>query len=234
MPDDGTQAATKLAPERQRKRWLDLRALATRVVPRQLLVERGRAHGRRVALTFDDGPHEMTGAYLDVLDRHRARATFFVVGECCAERRQALLDIVARGHEVAGHGYTHQPFPGMDRQTLRDELARTAALIPPTPSRPLVRPPRGATSLRSLALSAQAGYTTVLWSRDSDDCRTTSADDVAARLRPETIRPGEIVLLHEGQSWTLAALPRVLEAFAAAGWSMVTVGEILNAGPAGV
>jgi peptidoglycan-N-acetylglucosamine deacetylase len=221
----------KMAPASRARGWPSrLRGLAVRAVPRALLVRRGATEGRRVALTFDDGPDEMTDAYLDLLDKFGARATFFVVGKACATRRDAVLRMVARGHEVAGHGYTHNPFTKMDAATLRDELSRTAALLPPmrTP-RPLVRPPQGATSLRSLALSAQAGYTTVLWSRDSDDCRTRAPSEIAARVAPAAIRPGEIVLMHEGQDWTLAALPSILEGLAAAGFQAVPVGELLAA-----
>jgi peptidoglycan/xylan/chitin deacetylase (PgdA/CDA1 family) len=218
-----------------------LRALAARAVPRSVLVKQGAAGrpvnqgaaGRpRVALTFDDGPHEMTDAYLDVLDRFGARATFFVVGRECEKHPEALLHIVARGHEVAGHGFTHTAFPSLSAGALRDELARTAGLLPPAATRrPLVRPPFGATSVRSLAVSAQAGYTSVLWSRDSDDCRTSSAAEVAARLAPDALAPGDIVLLHEAQDWTLAALSASLPALAAAGWQAVTVGEILEPPP---
>jgi len=101
-------------------------------------------------------------------------------------------------------------------------------LPPAVTPRPLLRPPYGATSVRSLAVSAQAGYTSVLWSRDSDDCRTTVPADIVARLAPGALTPGEIVLLHEAQEWTLAALPAALEALAGAGWQPVTVGEILE------
>jgi peptidoglycan/xylan/chitin deacetylase (PgdA/CDA1 family) len=221
----------KMAPPRQGGFLGQVRQLAARAVPRAVLVKRGAAADKRVALTFDDGPHEMTDAYLDVLDRFGARATFFVVGEACAAHRPALLRTVARGHEVASHGYTHTAFTKMDPAALRDELDRTNALLPParTPRR-LVRPPYGAKSLRTVALCARAGYTTVLWSRDSDDCRTRAADEVAANLTPRTLSPGEIVLLHEGQEWTLAALPRILEALAAEGWRAVPVGEMLAPG----
>jgi len=230
-----TQAAPampKLAPPRAPRDWKGhLKALAKRVMPRAVLVDRGVGGARRVALTFDDGPHPMADAYLDVLDRFGVRATFFVVGRECAAYPEVLARIAARGHELAGHGYTHESFPTMTVAGLRDELGRTSALLPaPSTRRALVRPPRGATSLRSLAVCAHAGYTTVLWSRDSDDCRTSSADDVVARLAPHALIPGEIVLLHEGQDWTLAALPRVLEALARAGWRAVTVGEIIGAG----
>lgn len=207
-----------------------LKGLAAQALPRAVIARRGAATAhKQVALTFDDGPHEMTDAYLDVLDRFGARATFFVVGQACVEHRAALLRMVARGHEVAGHGFTHTPFPKLEREALLDELRRTSALLPPVRTRrALVRPPTGATSLRSLALCARAGYTTAMWSRDSDDCRTNSADDVAARVAPETLGAGEVVLLHEGQDWTLAALPRILERLAAAGWQARPMGELLE------
>jgi peptidoglycan/xylan/chitin deacetylase (PgdA/CDA1 family) len=220
----------KLAKPRGPETWTTrIKALAARAIPDRLLIRRGAPGAQRVALTFDDGPHELTDAYLDLLDRFGARATFFVVGRECETYRDTLLRIVARGHEVASHGFTHTAFTSLDIGALRDELARTAALLPPAvTARPLVRPPYGATSMRSLAVSAQAGYTTVLWSRDSDDCRTTAPADVVARLAPDALTPGDIVLLHEAQDWTLAALPEALAALAAAGWQAVTVGEILE------
>jgi peptidoglycan/xylan/chitin deacetylase (PgdA/CDA1 family) len=222
-------AKVKLAPAARAGIKSRVKRLVAQAIPRAVLVRRGSGGARRVALTFDDGPDQMSDAYLDVLDRFGARATFFVVGEACVARREALLRMVARGHEVAGHGFTHDPFTRMTAAGLRSELHRTSALLPPVAAgRPLVRPPTGATSLRSLALTAQAGYTTVLWSRDSDDCRTMSADVVAARLAPSALTPGDIVLLHEGQTWTLAALPRILEGLASAGWRAVTVSEILQ------
>ncbi len=218
-----------------------LRTAAARALPRSLFADRGVGDGRRVALTFDDGPDEMTDAYLDLLGRFQARATFFVVGQACRGRGEILRRVVDRGHELGGHGFSHRPFPQLGVTTLYDELRQTAALLPPgsarrpiartifrTIARPLVRPPYGATSVRSLAVCAAAGFTTVMWSRDSDDCRTTAPEDVVARVVPQDLQPGEIVLLHEGQTWTLAALERILEALASAGWQAVTVGEILS------
>jgi len=226
----GAGGAPKLAaPRMQPGLKSRLRTLASRALPRSVLTYRGVGDARRVALTFDDGPHEMTLAYLDLLERFGARATFFVVGNQCIGRSEILRRIVERRHEVAGHGFSHRAFPKMGIGPLHDELQRTTALLPPeraTPRR-LVRPPYGATSVRSLAVCAAAGYTTVMWSRDSDDCRTQAPDEIVARVAPADLRPGEIVLLHEGQSWTLAALPRILEALANAGWKAVTVGEIL-------
>jgi peptidoglycan/xylan/chitin deacetylase (PgdA/CDA1 family) len=91
-----------------------------------------------------------------------------------------------------------------------------------------VRPPQGAATLGSLARCARAGFTTVLWSLDSDDCRDESPAALAARLGPERVSPGEIVLLHEGQRWTLEALPAILGGLRDAGYALVTVSELLG------
>jgi peptidoglycan/xylan/chitin deacetylase (PgdA/CDA1 family) len=228
------KAAHRMAPPAKSSSLLGrLKQLAADALPRRVLVRRGPSARRRVALTFDDGPDALTDAYLDVLDRFGARATFFVVGSACARHPEALRHVVARGHEVGGHGFSHTPFTKLDATALRAELDSTAALLPPVRGRlRLVRPPKGATSLRTLMICARAGYTTVLWSRDSDDCRTTAADEVAARVTAENTAPGDIVLLHEGQPWTLAALPRILESLARDGFEAVPIGELMDEGDA--
>lgn len=200
-------------------------------LPRSLLVTRGTSPpGRRcVALTFDDGPDEMSRAYLDVLDALAVRATFFLIGENAVQKPDAVLDYVKRGHEVAGHGYTHEPFPSMGAAVLVDELTRAADLLPPSiSSRPLVRPPLGRMSASSIVRVAAAGFTTVLWSLDSDDCRTRDPRTVEARVSPQHVSPGEIILMHEMQPWTLDALPRVVHNLREAGFELATVSELLG------
>lgn len=196
------------------------------LLPATVVVRRGSARSRRVALTFDDGPDHLTHEYLDLLDRLEVRATFFLMGSACVERPGEVRAIVSRGHEVAAHGFTHRPFPSLSREALLEELRQCALALPPSEQRrPIVRPPRGATTPRSLLRCAAAGYRTVLWSLDSDDCRTESVDTIVARV--VTSEPGEIVLLHEGQSWTLAALPRIVEGLRARGLEPTTVGELI-------
>jgi peptidoglycan-N-acetylglucosamine deacetylase len=227
-----TTTTTKMAPEARAPTLVGrLRAAAVGALPEAVLVRHGprRGGGRRVALTFDDGPHELSPRYLEVLARHGARATFFVMGSASVERRQTLLDMVAEGHEVSSHGFSHRPFPSLSAAELDDELDRTAEVLPPPRTRrPLVRPPYGALSPLSLLRCARAGYTSVMWSLDSDDCRTSVPAEVAARLRPEAVAPGDIVLMHDGQPWTLAALPEILGNLGAAGFQLVPVGELLE------
>jgi peptidoglycan/xylan/chitin deacetylase (PgdA/CDA1 family) len=212
--------------------------LARAFLPEAIVVWQGPAEqtvaagprGRPVALTFDDGPSELTPAYLEVLERFGARATFFVVGKLCAAHPELVSAIAAGGHELSAHGYTHRRFPSLSRKELRKELTGTASLLPRCSGRrPLVRPPHGAVSLWSTLTCANAGFTTVLWSHDSGDWCTTRADDVCAAFEDERgLEPGAIVLLHEGQPWTLQALPRVLGRLSEAGHDLVTVGELLG------
>jgi peptidoglycan/xylan/chitin deacetylase (PgdA/CDA1 family) len=210
-----------------------VRAAAGTTLPESVLVARGSTgspHGlKRVAITFDDGPDEMTPQYLEMLDRLGVRCTFFLIGKNAEMLPSMVNEVVAAGHEVAGHGFSHRSFTSLSVQELVDELIHTSDALPPSPgARPLVRPPYGQLNLASLVRVAIAGYTTVLWSFDSDDCRTYNPKDVEARLDPANVRSGEIVLMHEGQAWTLAALPAIVGRLREAGYELVTVGDLLS------
>jgi len=211
------------------------RALAEALAPSSAVVWRGSATGdrtrgprSRIALTFDDGPTSLTRDYLAVLARFGVRATFFLVGELCARHPELVQAIARDGHELAGHGYTHRRFPGLNRRALTLELEQTRRLLPSDGrARPLVRPPHGAVSLASTFTTVRAGYTTVLWSYDSGDWATEDPGDVAMRFTEQPVTRGDIVLMHEGQTWTLDALPRVLETLRGADHELVTTGELL-------
>ena len=225
------------------------KALAEDLLPDAMVVWRGREARRkpfsslrrvlrgnaasspgpgRVALTFDDGPTALTVDYLRVLERLGARATFFLVGELCAEHPELVRAITSAGHEVAGHGYTHRPFTSLSRGQLVDELSRTQALLPPhAAGRALVRPPYGAVSAASLLACSAHGFTTVLWSLNSGDWRSHDAQAVENTMAAQAALPGEIVLLHEGQTWTMNALPAIVGSLQKAGHELCTVGELL-------
>ena len=204
------------------------KALAEAILPASLVVWRGAPERRRIALTFDDGPMPLTLDYLDALDELGARATFFLVGELCAQHPKLVAAIAERGHELGNHGYTHRPFPKLGARELSSELSRTQALLPPTGRRrQLVRPPYGAVSPSSFLTCAQRGFTTVMWSLNSGDWEKRDASQVAATFTERAALPGEIVLLHEGQSWTLKALPTIVGELKKAGHELVTVSELL-------
>jgi peptidoglycan-N-acetylglucosamine deacetylase len=237
-PDSSTREPwnVPLAPTKSivaRARSHIVREIANLALPRSVLFARSpRDRSRkRIALTFDDGPDRMTVRYLDILARLGVRATFFLVGENVARAPDLASEYLRRGHEVGGHGWSHEPFSTMTNERLAEELERTDALLPSPPSgaRRLVRPPRGELSLRALVRIAAAGYTTVMWSVDSDDSRTRDPRAIERRMAPGNVLPGDIVLLHELQPWTLDALPSVIGALRARGLEPVTVSELMGA-----
>lgn len=205
------------------------------LLPRRAVLLRGapaHAKDRRVALTFDDGPDDLTGRFLDLLDELGVRATFFLIGAYVQRRPGALDEYLRRGHEVASHGYTHLPFPTLTPAALRDELHRTAALLPPALGRPLVRPPRGAVSAGSLCTCARQGYVTAMWSLDSLDYKLHDGAKVLSSMATRPILPGEIILLHEGQTWTLDALPGLIARLRREDLLPVTLSELVAASSA--
>ena len=197
-------------------------------MPRSRLVRRGPAGVKRVALTIDDGPDPMTPRYLDLLDELRVPATFFVLGQHCERYPELAVDYVRRGHQIASHGYDHQPFPQLAWNALRDQLERTDALIGPQPTaRPWVRPPYGKVDARVIGQLLARGATIAMWSLDSNDYVIRDPDELAARCAPGRVTSGEVILLHEGQQWTLDALPRIVEGLRGAGYEMVTMADLL-------
>jgi peptidoglycan/xylan/chitin deacetylase (PgdA/CDA1 family) len=212
-----------------------VKRLAQAMMPPSVIVWRGPARppetsphgGSPVALTFDDGPDAMTSDYLAVLSDLGVRATFFLVGSRCAEHPGMVAEIRDAGHELAIHGYTHRRFTTLAPKEIEDELGRTRELLPAS-RRALVRPPHGAVSFRSLFACVRGGFTTVMWSHDSGDARTESSDDVVHAFERGVVEPGDISLLHEGQPWTLHALPRIVARLKDEGHAPVTVGELLH------
>jgi peptidoglycan/xylan/chitin deacetylase (PgdA/CDA1 family) len=181
-----------------------------------------------VALTFDDGPHaEGTPAVLEELERHRATATFFLVGEQVRLRPALAGEIVAAGHEVAVHGDRHTLLLRRTVRALADDLDRAietiaeATGVAPT----LYRPPYGVFSSGALAHVRARGWRPLLWSTWGRDWERRATPTSIARRATRRLRPGDVVLLHDSDayssegSWrrTAAALPSVIDAVATLG-----------------
>lgn len=193
------------------------------------LVRRGPSTSPRVALTFDDGPDHATERYLALLDTLGVPATFFLCGDRALQRPDLVREYLRRGHQVASHGYDHARFPTLSRAALLDQCERTdAALGGQATGRSWVRPPHGALDAGNVLSLLAAGYTVALWSLDSEDHTDRDVDSLVARCT-ETVSAGEVLLFHEGQPWTLAALPHIVSALAAQGLECVTMQDLLAA-----
>ena len=193
------------------------------------LLRRGPAASRRIALTFDDGPDELTPRYLDMLDDLGVPATFFVVGELAEQRPELIREYLRRGHQVAGHGYDHTRFNKLSVRELLDQVRRTDRAIGGSPmGQHWVRPPHGSLDAGSIVTLRAAGFVIALWTIDSCDYSDRDPAKLAARCAPTQVTGGDVVLFHEGQEWTLEALPRIVAALHASGLECVTMYDLFS------
>ncbi|MFE6689206.1 polysaccharide deacetylase family protein [Streptomyces sp. NPDC057743] len=184
--------------------------------------------GREFALTFDDGPDpRYTPEILEVLRRHRARATFFVVGECALAFPDLLHYIAEEGHTVGNHTWTHPQLTALPLGAVRSELGRTSALIEevlgtaPT----LARAPYGDWDQESLDICNDLGMSPVGWSVDSQDWTCPGPERIADTVL-DGVGSGAIVLSHDGggdRIQTVQALEWYLPELLDDGWSPVLV-----------
>ena len=185
-----------------------------------------------VALSFDDGPHPtFTPEVLDILERHDAKATFFLIGERALHHRELVARIKAAGHEVGNHYYKNCPtFGHSDAEFLR-YLQQTERAIGPMEEPKLFRAPGGVAWPRQLRLARAQGYTYVLGSAYPNDPMHPPAWYMTWLIEKNLV-PGTIVILHDGISdatRSIRTLPRILQTGRQRGVRFVSIGELMKA-----
>jgi peptidoglycan/xylan/chitin deacetylase (PgdA/CDA1 family)/GT2 family glycosyltransferase len=196
-----------------------------------------------VALTFDDGPNEpYTSELLDILDEYNVKATFFVVGENVELYPETAKRIVAEGHVLGNHSYSHNANHALTEYGAKDLVLAEKAIYDTVGVKPhLYRPPHGKKTPWELEEVREQGMIEVTWSVSTGELNTKSSVKVADRIVDETHR-GEIILLHDGygtshncsqadKSLTVEALPLIIEKLRAEGYRFVTVPELLDVTP---
>lgn len=184
-----------------------------------------------VALTFDDGPWPgSTRRVLDILDRMHVEATFFMVGYLM-DRYPELVQRVARaGMTIGTHSWSHPyrtPFVDLTPHRIETEIERPADLLRRVGITPtLFRAPGGSYDGYVLRTAREAGMRLVQWSVDPSDYRDGLSPGGIAAAVLRSVRPGSIVLLHDGggnQSATVAALPRIIRGIRHMGLDLVAI-----------
>lgn len=188
---------------------------------------------RLVALTLDDGPDPtLTPLVLDVLERHEARATFFCIGSRAEGQPELLRRICSEGHELGNHLWRDEPTARLPDREFEAQLLRTDAALGAAARPRLFRPGSGFIGRRKVRIAARHGYRCVLASIYPHDAhlrpRTWVIADVLRR-----VRPGAIVVLHEGapsRSAILPALDALLAGLRSRGYAVVPAIELLALG----
>jgi peptidoglycan-N-acetylglucosamine deacetylase len=199
-------------------------------------VWRGPRTGRRLALTFDDGPDpEWTPRVLDLLGAAGVRATFFLIGERAARVPALVRRLVAEGHEVGNHSWSHRSLwlcgPRATAHQIQDAHARLTELAGAPPCH--FRPPWGMVNAAMFASLRRVGERCVFWSIQPEGQRPAAAErQVAYVLRRAA--PGAIVDLHDAEGTPgaparlLGALPSMLTGLRERNYTLTTVADLLG------
>jgi len=183
-----------------------------------------------LALTFDDGPHPInTPRLLSILARYQIKATFFVIGENARHHPDLVKRAADEGHEIGNHSWSHPKFTEIPEPTVQDELQRTAQLLTEITGRApkLVRPPFGESTVAQRRwINNTLGCEVAQWSVDPQDWNRPGAPAIAHRVLNGT-RNGSVILLHDVQTQTIQALPRILAGLLAKGFDFATVSELI-------
>jgi len=181
------------------------------------------------ALTFDDGPHrDTTPPLLDVLGRHGARATFFLIGELVLGNEPIVRRIAAEGHELANHLMRDEPSVLLPDQEFRHQLAQVSSLLAPYGDIRWFRPGSGWFTPRMLRSAAEQDLRCVLGTVVARG--DASGDARIARRLLGRIQPGSIAVLHEGTSarrGVVSTTDRALTELGRRGLSAVTVSDLV-------
>lgn len=183
-------------------------------------VAKPAVEGRTLYLTFDDGPSpEWTPQVMRLLERYRARATFFVIGDQVDRHPGLVEDLQAAGHVVAAHGQSHAGLTGLRGAQLRAEIEPLRAKLGPSAGTCL-RAPFGEADAYLRAYASELGLTLLKWDVDPRDWARPGVVQIASSILEE-VRPGSVVLLHDGggdRRQSLEALEFVLRSLTAEGY----------------
>lgn len=182
-----------------------------------------------IALTFDAGPGVNTPHLLDVLKEKKVHATFFLLGEKhVLKYPDTVRRIADEGHEVANHTWSHEILTDKKPGEIRAELEKTQdAIAKITGKKPrLMRPPQGRTDDTVSEISKELGLSQILWSATAKDYSTTDSALITKRILDQASRDG-IILLHDIYKGTVPAVPGIIDALEARGYTLVTVPQLM-------
>jgi peptidoglycan-N-acetylglucosamine deacetylase len=215
-----------------------------KVIPTPFLIERTGDKPNLLALTFDDGPDpDWTPKILDILKEKGIHASFFIVGENAQASPDLVQRILAEGHDVGNHTFTHPNLGDLSDSLVTLEINATQRLFEALTGRsmrlfraPFLGDAEPTTSdeIVPIEIAQSMGYVTVGLHVDTNDWLHPPADVIVDRVLDRVSDPnpdmrGHIILLHDSggyRSATVAALPKLIDTLRAKGYQFVPVSEL--------
>jgi len=193
---------------------------------------------KKIALTYDDGPNDPhTLRLLEVLGKHGARATFFLIGRYVKQRPDLVREIARAGHAVGNHTFTHPNLIFVSAEQTRTELQLCTQVLHDTVGEHsrLFRPPFGGRRPATLRIVRELELEPVMWNVTGYDWNAPLAEIIERRIVKQ-IRGGDVILLHDGghaafgadRSQTVIATDRLLSRYKSEGYEFVTIPEMMG------
>lgn len=186
----------------------------------------GMADSKRIALTFDDGPHPYcTEQLLDGLKERDVKATFFVLGKHAELYPELVKRMSREGHLVGNHTYSHIQLNQGNREKFKEELIKTNELLKQLTGQEIqyVRPPYGTWDKK---FEKELNMFPVLWTIDPLDWSSRNVAGIVKKVEDKA-KENAIILMHDEYDTTVTAALQIVDELKAQGYEFVTVDELL-------
>ena len=184
---------------------------------------------KKVAISFDAAwTNQDTQQLIDILKKHNAKATFFIVGDWAEKFPESVKAFHDAGHTIANHSDTHKAFSKCSRNEIKEEIENCNKKLETITGQKvtLVRAPSGDYTTQSLEVAKDMEMYTIQWDCDSLDYTKISVDEIVNRVVKGT-KNGSIILFHNGVENTAHALDKVLTELSKQGYSFVSVDDLI-------
>ena len=193
-------------------------------------IRSGPTDGNQIALTFDDGPTTgVTERILDELKRRKLHATFFMIGQRIAAAPDLARRVLAEGHEIGNHTFTHPKLTALTDAQVEAEIQKTQDIMGQLLNHRATwfRPPFGALRQNQAALVEKAGLRVALWSVDSQDWSQPGESKMTETILKEA-KPGSIIICHDLHWQTADAIGSILDGLTERGFVFATLSALLK------
>lgn len=184
---------------------------------------------KKIAISFDASwGANNTVKLLDILDKYKVKATFFLVGRWVDEFPNETKEIFKRGHEIGNHSNKHPNMTNISKKRMIDEIAETDAKLMAVTGKKteLFRCPEGAYNDTVLNTVEESNHYCIQWDVDSIDWKNEDADKEYNRVMKK-VKPGSIVLFHNSAKYTPTTLPKIIEKLKGEGYEFVKISDLI-------
>ena len=206
-----------------------VQAVQTSASKRLLPIYNVKTEEKKIAISFDAAwGNEETQTLIDILKEYNVKTTFFVVGAWVDKYPDSVKALTAAGHEVCNHSNTHPHMPKLSEADMEKQISacnnKIKAITGVSPI--LFRPPYGDYSNALVKTTQGLGMYAIQWDVDSLDWKNPTPQQIIDRVTSK-VKPGSIVLFHNGAKNTPAALPSILKTLQSQGYTIVPVSQLI-------